>query len=176
MSTILFMIHTIVQIVSRLLCNNALFFQRCPSHPMALCDLRQRAKAPQRHVQLWLDWKWLDDFLVWSVTASPGISAGDWSWRCMSTTPPTTFLPTNVKIFNFEGMNWMNESKIPGGCSMGTPSPASHLPSPLWCLAAGVWLQCYLLSLVNVSRAPVAVQHGEQAPRFPSAILFNLGI
>ena len=90
MSTILFMIHTIVQIVSRLLCNNALFFQRCPSHPMALCDLRQRAKAPQGHVQLWLEEGQVVRILIWI--------GNDWMIFWLDVSPPVPVFPRHVRL------------------------------------------------------------------------------
>lgn len=113
MSTILFMIHTIVQIVSRLLCNNALFFQRCPSHPMALCDLRQRAKAPQRRVQLWLEEGQVVRILIWIgndwmtfwYDVSPPVLVFPQETGAGDTSPPTTFLLRHVKILKSEGMN-----------------------------------------------------------------------
>lgn len=74
-----------------------------------------------------MDWKWLDDFLVWRVTASPGVStpyetgAGDtWTQRHQP-----HFSSWHIKIWRSfkEWLEWSTQRFYVGGI-FGAPSPA----------------------------------------------------
>lgn len=156
-----------------LLCNNALFFESCPSHPIASCDLRQRCKSSTASCSALagrgtggknpdMDWKWLDDFLVSRVTASPGVFTPYETGAGNATNHISPQACQNIQI-------WRNEySKILGECK-GTPSPTSlslvatlsrsgsSISAVMPCMVSDSRTICY-----HLSSGPAAVQNGEQ--------------
>lgn len=57
---------------------------------MALCDLRQRAKAPQHHVQLWLEEGQVVRILIWI--------GNDWMIFWYDVSPPVLVFPLHMRL------------------------------------------------------------------------------